>query len=158
MADADAQDKNEAGCKCSTLFGLAQSDPLVDLFIQYIQSKQPTMIHMGIPPPHPGPQPDDMNVDDISQDTYAEWKIKTDRFAIYYLAAFRPEEECYSGKIRGLQYDWTTFCHWIQELESSHHLIDKYQLKAVTKVAFALTISNRHRDLINCLHHRDAEK
>ena len=89
---------------------------------QVIRTKQCVLIFTGRQPPIP------------SDETSAKEKNK---FARYYLAAFRPEPDLFAAdQVNDLQYDWSALCSYLLHLETSNLLISKMRLNQIWKCMF----------------------
>ena len=129
-------------------------DNLYEIYTTYFQqlrSKQPIPILTGQLPRHPSMPPTDNSlVDERNQ-----WQSEADKFAMYYLVAFRPEPDACNGNITSLPYTWDAFCSWMESLEQSSFLIDKFRAAAVINYIYGLYSRNFHRDLIFAYRSRD---
>jgi hypothetical protein len=96
-------------------------------YAQFLRAKQRTLIYYAKGPRHPGKQPPT----EVTSKQYKNWKIKADKFATFYLIAFRPEPECFNGNHRNmLTYDWNALQQWIRELQEDNSILSKFRLQA----------------------------
>ena len=131
-------------------FPFAEGHPLHATHVQYLVSKQPVLIFSGKQPPFPG---EELSPDDEEYDT---WKAKADKFAMYFLAAFRPEVYLYSSEeIHYPEYTWEALKAWIGELKSGNTLISKLRLGALYKAIYGSYSKNRTRVIMSAFRMRN---
>jgi hypothetical protein len=97
-------------------------------YAQFLRAKQRTLIYYAKGPRHPGKQPHT----EITSKQYKNWKRKADKFASFYLIAFRPEPECFNGNHHNaLTYDWNALQQWIIQLQQDDSVLSKFRLQAI---------------------------
>jgi hypothetical protein len=160
-ASADCEQENgeetkKKGRQKARLFPFGIGHPLRGKYVQFLKSKQPTLIFTGkARPRHPGPPPDEPEGRQIHlatrqlRDEHQGWKSKADKYAMCYLVAFRPEEtrHCANNHNELLPlHTWEALCDWISELESDERLICKARLAAlVNHVCYHATKTSQRK-------------
>ena len=151
------QMKKKAGRKTSPLFEFAKGHLLHSSHVQYLKSKQTTLIFTGRRPIHPGLPPtipEGLITSTSNAIKYGRllqsWKKKADSFAMYYLVAFRPEEQVFTEEHTTFpSYDWLALCDWIKLLESQDTVISKLRLDALFNNVCAFSTKNKHRTMLS---------
>lgn len=138
----------------SAEFPFGEGCPLKPFYIQYIFRKQKTIVHADSLPPHPGPEPD------ISTSKHESWKKKANKFAEYYLTAYRPEVDVYDDQsyhrykdrssLYGSAYDysWDTLMTFVRDLKSSSSAVDLMRLESMRACVTALKSRYSNREIM----------
>ena len=128
----------------SKQFSFPPSYELAASHAQFLRAKHRTMIFHGRSPDYPGKPP---RVPSTSQ-RMKSWKKKADRFARYYLAAFRPEEDAFvAGQRTNLGYKWDDLLQWVDKLQKDGCLISKMRLIAFNYRVHCLRTSHSNKKL-----------
>jgi hypothetical protein len=156
----DFQKQEEKG----RLYQFGKGHPLERTHVQYLKSKQPTLIFTGQGrPSHSGLPPQEKLAGLLTMaqqreytEIYKAWKQKADAFAIYYLVSFRPELNVYSiDHTNTLAYDWEALCEWMCHLESQEVIIAKARFSALVRHVWILFTKNSHRNMMSAYRMRN---
>ena len=110
----------------STQFLFYEGFPPHGNYAQFLRAKPRTLIYYAKGPRHPGKKP----VSETSSRQFKNWKKKADKFAMYYLLAFRPPQ-CYNGNHQNtFVYDWDALQSWIKDLQDDPSILSKFRLQA----------------------------
>jgi len=104
----------------STQYSFAPNCPIANSYHQILRSKQCTLKLFKNPPPHPGKEPDRSNLTE-----FEKWQQKANRFALYYLVLFRPEEDMHKMKkcyeTSPYHYKWKDFQDFVNTLKEGEN-------------------------------------
>ena len=88
------------------------------------------------------------------------WRIKADRFALFYLLLFRPETELYSSAQtvkNTYDYEWPQFLDFVRYLKrEDRNMID--ELRYMTMMKFVHGWKTHYRDRIILRMHRNRSR
>ena len=107
--------------------------------LQYVVSKQPTLVFSGHVPTHPldAPEPPDSPTpSELEQHSRAfdDWKRKADEFAFYCSCIFLPQPDLGAhSNSEPTSMDWTTMTQQIQNMELNSRLIDRLRIAHLTR-------------------------
>ena len=125
-------------------FEFCTTFPLQRCYAQFLHNKQRTVIFNGKAPRHPGPEHEE------NTKQYSKWQEQADRYARYYLTAFRCEPECYSGHHQNCyDYSWNAFQEWIHTLQHDDSVLSKLRLSALNTRLHSLKATFKSKVLIN---------
>ena len=89
-----AEGSSSVGRRKSSHFRFGRGCPLEESHVLQLRLKLCTPKLYSNPPPYPGEEPPESD-DDPSGKNRKKWRAKANKFAFYFLAMFRPEDELY---------------------------------------------------------------
>ena len=135
IRDLDNETSVGPGRKASATFPFDEGHPLHASHVQYVLSKQHTLILIGAIPRHPGPCPEDNEAEAVK----ATWLNEANAFAEHVLTLYRPEENYYAkDQVNALRYDWDAFAKYMAFLEASPRLIHQMRFRAIQKSTYCM--------------------
>lgn len=123
-----------------------------ETYNQVLRSKQLTpQWKRGLPRP-PEEKPHD-------ESELAKWGKKADKFALYYLTIFRPEDRLYkAGQSCTYKYDWESFVEFYKKLSISDIAVDTLRLEQMNRFIHSWRVNKEKRDLMTDYRGKDARK
>ena len=110
-------------------------------------------------PSHPGQKPIE-NV--ANSNALKQWNKKANKFAQFYLTAFRPEPNLYKiGQLNTYSYKWNDLVIFVRELKQlrgkdNNIVIRRFRLDYMTTMIHSLKTSRQHRAILCDYRARDA--
>ena len=149
----------ETGRKKSTLYRFHPNHPLYDSHVQYLRSKQPTLIYNAFPPREPGDKPElpDGSTCPFELEIHEEdckiWRQKANEFADFYSIVFLPQSDIFGDDLREdfniPRLGWDAFCSRIKDMEEANTLINRLRIGAMRTFMHSLPSNYQSRTLLN---------
>ena len=139
------KNKNKPGRSSSKQFKFGKGHKLESTHAQEIRSKQAIPIHLGKVPSLP------ILKNDFSKIEFEIWKKKANKFAAYFLTAFRPEDNNYDSNnyFNKLDYTWDALESWIDTLEKDKGFISTARLDMIYSTIYGMTTENTAKILLS---------
>ena len=139
------KNKNKPGRSSSKQFKFGKGHKLESTHAQEIRSKQAIPIHLGKVPSLP------ILKNDFSKIEFEIWKKKANKFAAYFLTAFRPEDNNYDSNtyFNKLYYTWDDLESWIYTLENNKSFISTARLDMIYSTIYGMTTENTAKILLS---------
>ena len=136
----------ESGRKKNKCFDFGKGIMIFGSYQQMLRSKQVTLKFFAHPPRHPGPSP----LPDAHSTKTERWRNAANKFALYFLMLFRPEEDLYEeGQPNMYSYRWEDFINFAQYLKQSEKEVDKLRYEIMERVMHSWRTNSRHRILLS---------